>query len=233
MDAEDLSISEVYKSADWFFGKVDYIQEFVLIGGEPLLYKKLGDAIEYIGSKYRKKMTIFCITTNGTIVPSEEVLAACKKYNVLFRISNYTKTLPNLKKHHEKIVAALSKYEISYLLSNPDWEWLDYGFDYVNRECSEDELIKVFSSCDTPCREIRENKYYYCVMARSVSENLGLGVGQEDYLDFKELTGENYKKILLEFNLGYSKKGYLDMCRHCHGKEAKNYPIPVAEQVER
>ena len=39
--SEDLSIEKVKKSADCFFSKVDYCREFVLIGGEPLLYKKL------------------------------------------------------------------------------------------------------------------------------------------------------------------------------------------------
>ncbi len=41
-----------------FFSKVDYIQEFVLIGGEPLLYEKLPQVIEYIGSKYRNQINI-------------------------------------------------------------------------------------------------------------------------------------------------------------------------------
>ena len=102
----------------------------------------------------------------------------------------------------------------------------------LDRKAEEEELIKVFDECKTPCREIRENKFYYCVMARSVSDNLGYNVGQDDYLDLDKLNGENYKKELLEFTLGYSDKGYLDMCNHCHGAEAKNYPIPAAEQVK-
>lgn len=89
--SEDMQLSEVYKSADTFFSKVDFINEFVLIGGEPLLYKELLEAITYIGERYRSKMGIYCITTNGTIVPSKEVLQACHQYNVLFRISNYAK----------------------------------------------------------------------------------------------------------------------------------------------
>jgi hypothetical protein len=46
------------------------------------------------------------------------------------------------------------------------------------------------------------------------------------------LTGKDNKKELLEFTLGYSEKGYLDMCRHCNGAKAKNYPIVAAEQVK-
>ena len=53
---------------------------------------------------------------------------------------------------------------------------------------------------------------------------------EDDFLDLEKLHGD-YKKILMEFELGYSEKGYLDMCRHCNGADAKDLTIPVAEQV--
>ena len=229
----DLTVEQAYKSADSFFSKVDFIKEFVLIGGEPLLYEKLENVIQYIGRKYREKIGIYSITTNGTIVPKEEVVRACREYDVLIRISNYSGQLPHLKERYERLTEYLKKSNISYLIREEQLEWMDYGFDYLDRKATKDELIQVFDSCHTPCREIRENRFYYCVMARSVSENLGYHVGQEDYLDLEKLTGENYKKELLEFTLGYSKKGYLDMCNHCYGAEAKKRPIPAAEQVKR
>ena len=67
-------------------------------------------------------------------------------------------------------------------------------------------------------------------MSRSVAENMGFDVGKEDYLDLDTLQGENGRKELMEFNLGFSSKGYLDMCNFCNGGERVNYPIPVAEQ---
>ena len=80
---EDMTLEQVKKSADIFFSKVDYIQEFVLIGGEPLLYKYLTDAVEYIGSKYRNQMSVFSITSNGTITPSKDLLEKCKEYQII------------------------------------------------------------------------------------------------------------------------------------------------------
>ena len=228
--AQDMTLDEVYRSADVFFSKVDFIQEFVLIGGEPLLYRELDKAIQYIGSKYRGQMGIFSITTNGTIIPSESVLEMCVKYQVLYRISNYQKTIPRLKEMHDKLIHELSKYSIEYILGAAEHTWTDYGFDYVDRKASPEELMRVFDECQTPCREIRGNKFYFCVMARSVSENLGFPVGEDDYLDMNSLQGENYKADLLKFNLGYSKKGYLDMCNFCHGAERKRYLVPAAEQ---
>ena len=229
---EDMQLSEVYRSADFFFSKVDFVNEFVLIGGEPLLYKNLPEAIAYIGKNYRKQMGIYCITTNGTIVPSKAVLEECQKYQVLFRISNYAKELPRLRESHRRLIEALEEYSIEYRLAVEDGNWIDYGFDYLNKDMDETELIQTFDRCLTPCREVRGNKLYFCVMARSVSDNLYLNEGKNDYLDLEKLSGENYQKELLEFNLGYSEKGYLDMCHRCHGMDAEHYPIPVAEQLD-
>lgn len=228
---KDLTLDQVHKSADSFFAKVDFINEFVLIGGEPLLYKDLSNVIAYIGERYRSQMAIFCITTNGTIVPNEEVLQACQKYKVLFRISNYAKAIPRLKESHQKLIQVLEKYDIEYRLSAEDASWIDYGFEYLNKEPDEEKLTETFDKCLTPCREIRENRLYFCVMARSVSDNLHFDEGKDDYLDLNQLNGEKYKRELMEFNLGYSEKGYLDMCHRCHGMDAVNYPIPVAEQL--
>ena len=68
-------------------------------------------------------------------------------------------------------------------------------------------------------------------MARSVSDNLNLGVGQEDYLELEGM-GQEDQKILLEFHHGFSEKGYLEMCNHCNGKDAEKNPIPAAEQAK-
>ncbi len=228
----DLTLDQVYKSADSFFAKVDFIQEFVLIGGEPLLYMRLPEVIEYIGKRYRKSIGIFSITTNGTIIPNQEVLKKCREYNVIFHISNYGGSIPKLRGTYVKLIEILEEEMVNYTFGKEESEWMDYGFDYVNRNAKKDELIEVFDKCKTPCREIRENRFYFCVMARSVAENMEFNVGKEDYLDLDSLKGEQGKKEFLEFNLGYSEKGYLDMCNYCHGADSRNYPIPAAEQEE-
>lgn len=229
--AEDMTLSNAFKSADSFFAKVDFIDEFVLIGGEPLLYSHLAEVIEYVGMKYRNQMGIYSITTNGTIIPNENVLKVCKKYKVLFRVSNYSKTLPRLIDSYKRLIEKLGNYGVEYSMGDEDGNWIDYGFDYVEKEYNTDDLMKTFDLCHTPCREVRGDKLYYCVMARSVSDNLKFDEGVNDFLNLDGLKSDNYKKELMEFNMGYSDKGYLDMCRRCNGMDVLNYPIPVAEQI--
>lgn len=228
--SQDMSLDMARESADSFFSRVDLIKEFVLIGGEPFLYRELDKIIDYIGGKYRDKMINFAITTNGTIIPEQRILDLCRKYCVLIRISNYSAELKYLERKYEKLKKELDKNEITYIIGGSDYQWMDYGFETVNRGGKAEELIQVFDECKTTCREIRGSKYYYCVMARSVSDNLGFGLGEDDYLDFKKVKD---KKVLLEFEMGYSDKGYLDMCNHCNGADAVNHPIPVAEQLQR
>ena len=232
-NAKDMSLDEVYKSADYFFKYTDYCEEFVLIGGETFLYKNLDDVINYIGKKYRSKIDIFSITTNGTIIPDECILESCKKYDMLIRISNYEKQLPRLKERHKQLIEKLGAYEVSYVLGNEEFEWMDYDFENADYGCDERGLIKHFDECKTPCREVQGSKYYYCVMAHTAGKNMNhKGYNPEDCLDLEQLdTNPNGKRIFLEYNMGYSEKGYLDMCRYCNGARAKNFPIPAAEQM--
>lgn len=229
-NAQDLTLEQVFESADVFFEKVDWILEFVLMGGEPFLYKDLDKVIEYIGNNYRDQMMIYSITTNGTIKPSQQILNLCRKYKCMFRISNYSYQIPRLEEKYEQLIEILKKNQIEYSINPPEHEWMDYGFEYVENGGKKEELIKIFDACRTPCREIRENRFYYCVMARSVSDNLNYKIGEDDFLDMNGLD-DDYKKVLLEFTSGYSDKGYLDMCNHCHGADSKKYLIPVAEQI--
>ena len=230
--SKDMQLQDVFETADAFFSRIDYIHEFVLIGGEPLLYSDLTEVIHYIGERYRKKIGIYSITTNGTILPRDEILQASKEYQLYYRISNYVNAIPKLSKRYKELTNLLEQNRIEYYLGKAEEEWWDYGFrDYVDG-LSEEYMIRKFDECATPCRETRNGKLYFCVMARTVSENLGYYIGQDDYLDLYKLPeGELGKRILLEFNLGYSDKGYLSMCRRCRGKESKEYPVKAAEQL--
>lgn len=195
-----------------------------------MLYRQLPEAVEYIGSKYRNQMIIFSITTNGTIVPSKKLVGLMKKYHIVYRISDYSGTIPKLKLQHKKVVDILKaggvEYRFAYQDENP--VWFDYGYGYVDRGNKEKELIETFDRCLNGCHAVRENKYFFCAGAEAVSRNLGFQVGERDYFD---LNGCN-KMELLEFHMGYSEKGYLDMCNYCHGSESWKYPVPVAEQIE-
>lgn len=229
---KDLSLDDAKKSADYFFKYVDFVGEFVLIGGEPFLYNELRAIAEYVGCHYRKQIGIFSITTNGTLMPNDDVITACKNFDIMIRVSNYSNALPFLK---EKIQAFKKKMDdngVECIVSKENGTWMDYGFDYVNRKASPHQLEKIFDDCCTPCHEVRGNRFYYCVMARSVAENMDKSVGDDDFFDLAKKSDKLGRIYFFEYSMGYSDKGYLDMCNYCYGADAINYPIPKAEQME-
>ena len=231
-DAKDMEIEKAKKTIDDFFAVTDVCKEFVLIGGEPLLYKELPEIVEYIGNKYRDRIQVLSITTNATLMPSDELLKECRKNRVLFRISNYSKTLPYLCEKINRLKQALEDNSIEYILSDETQEWMDYGFDYYDRGDDPKVLRNAFNACRTVCHEIRDGRFYYCVMARAVSENMSLDVGQDDYLSIDIKENDDIKKKLFLYVQGCLPKGYLEMCRFCHGKESEKYPIPAAIQMK-
>lgn len=224
-DVKDMELLEAKISVDSFFKKVDMVGEFTLIGGEPLLYRELCEIVAYVGENYRKKIGNYTITTNGTLIPNEKLLTVCKKYNVMIRISNYSATIQSLIPRYEQLCRVLEDAEVDYVLGGADRKWYDYGFGCYDRG-KEADLRTVFSVCRTPCREIRGNKFYYCVMARSVSDNLGMNIGKDDYINLDVCD----KEQLFLFQMGISRKGYLDMCRYCRGAQAVNHLIQAAVQ---
>lgn len=206
---------------------MDVVNEFVLIGGEPLLYGSLGELVDYIGTNYREKILTFSITTNGTIIPSDKLIELCKKYHVTVRVSDYSDTLPRLKQRYELLYEKLSEVEVAVWKTEKENSWFDYGFEEVERGEDITLITEAFNKCRTECREIRGSRYYYCVMSRTVPENMGWTIGKDDYLELRDL--EN-KKVFFEYQQGFSDKGYVDLCRHCRGAEAPQFLIPAAEQ---
>lgn len=227
-DSEDISFNEMREGIDLFFKNVDFIREFALIGGEPLLSKNLCDIISYINSNYRNKIGILSITTNGTIIPKDSLIESCISAEVLFRISNYSMQIPRLKENYVKLAKVLEENNLDYVLSAPEKEWWDYGFEYYDRGSSEEELIKTFDSCNTICKELKGNKLYSCIMARCTRENLHGMTDENGYILSEKRNG----KFFLEFSLGFSELGYMKMCQFCHGVEAINYTVSAAVQKD-
>ncbi len=239
---KDMSLTDVKRSADEFFKNIDFVEQFHLIGGEPLLYRELADALDYIGDKYGRQIYKLCVTTNGTMLPNEKLLNSLKQQNVLIYISNYKKTIPALSDRYDALERLLKEHQIEYIIDDYEQEWTDYGFDSLDRGFFKDgelisdespgELIRVFKQCKTPCREVRGGRLYYCVAARACADNMGFQVGKEDFLDISALDDSfDSKRKLTMFEMGYIEKGYLDMCNYCYGADRERHPVKVAEQI--
>ncbi|HBA68599.1 MAG TPA: hypothetical protein DCZ40_04485, partial [Lachnospiraceae bacterium] len=72
------------------FKRVDYLASYYLIGGEPLLNRELPSIISAVHEKFGSRIGYIQIITNGSIVPSKELISVMGKCKVKVRISDYT-----------------------------------------------------------------------------------------------------------------------------------------------
>lgn len=220
------------KDIDLFFSCVDHIMLFHVSGGEPMLYKYTADIIEYIDHNYGSRIDTLRTVTNGTVVPSDEVLEKLSKCNIEITVDDYRKAVPQYNDNFEQLIQKLEEYHIKYYVNTYE-SWIDLApekTDYSN--LPEEDLEAHRSECNQSWQELRDGKLYSCNYA-AYATVAGIAGDQdiEETYNLIEHT-ENKKKDLVEFRLGYTTKGYTNFCKKCRGFTADNNEEMVpAEQV--
>lgn len=224
-------LESLKRDVDVFFGHVDYVGKFGIVGGEPFLYPNLEEYLTHLAQYRSRILYMLEIVTNGTIIPKDNVLRLCKEHNIIISISDYTVTLPHLKEKIEKLVNKLEEYRISYVVNSAE-QWMDFGYGHVNKaDVSDKQMIEFFDRCHMTCRLLRDEKLYYCANS-AFAIDAGLNSRDlENELDLQTINGKNRMEAI-EFDEGYSQRGYLNMCRHCNGMDGLNdHFIEVARQI--
>ncbi len=224
------------KDADMFFTLVDYVTSFVIIGGEPLIYKNLCSYLEYLGNRYGSRIANIQLITNGSILPSKELLNIVQKYNIEIRISDYTLTMP-YESRLKKFVDMLENNQIKYIVFKQE-EWLDFGFPHEKISMGEtkEELREHMLNCHGMCHWLHNGKYYYCSSAWSANECGIFELQEGDYLRLDELvkTPLEGKEALLKFHIGELQHGYMSLCKYCRGfGDANNKTVKAGIQIKR
>lgn len=100
---------------------VNGINELTLSGGEPLLLKNLHEYLEY-ALGYNKIKRIW-ITTNGTIIPPQDLVAVSKKRPgcVNFSVTHNSHPLRNKENKVQDVCSLLRQNGIRHNLVNSDW----------------------------------------------------------------------------------------------------------------
>jgi len=172
----------ILNDIDLYFNLVDYVSIFHLVGGEPFLHPNIKDVIEYILEKYSDKIDKFIITTNGTVLPKEEILEVLKNNNVILSVSNYSNKLEKLKSKVERVVDTYKVNNINHYVRN-NIEWYDFGDLRIKNNMSEEELINHFDSCTAPFRGLNDGKFYYCHLNTSAVLTKLFPPNENDYVN--------------------------------------------------
>lgn len=228
---------ELVKDIDLFFSCVDHIMLFHVSGGEPMLYRYTADLIEYIDRKYGNRIDTLRTVTNGTVVPSDEVLEKLSTCRFEVIVDDYREAVPQYNENFDRLIKKLEEYKIRYKINKAD-SWIDLAPEATDFSDKTQEWLEQHrTECSQSWQELRNGKLYSCNYA-AYATVAGIA-GEQDLEETYDLTKHSAddKKQLVEFRLGYTDKGYTNFCKQCRGFTKHNDSVVVpavqAQRIER
>jgi hypothetical protein len=220
---QDYSFEITEKAFDILYRNVDFISLINVVGGEPFLYPNLAHVMNFLATR-RDKIAEVTIITNGTIVPTREVLAAIKNAGAMVYISNYGE----LSRNKDALAASCSEYGINCLV-NTDFEWWEIQ-QLRDMPSSAHASRKVFQKCVNRCCTLIEGRYFKCSFLATATHLLAVPYDSTNYINV--LDPNFSKKTLIDFiESTFAPSG----CQYCSGAPAdlQLKKIPVAEQTNK
>lgn len=169
------TISYLQEQVELLFSHVSFIEKFDITGGEPLLQKDLHLLIEYLFSNWKDQIGVLRLTTNGTILPPNQLLQSFEKWgNDFFLIIDHY----DHSKKATEVARMAEAYHIPFSLRDYSVDlhcdgWVDYG-DFSKKHSLE-EAKKVFKKCAIPQLDfftcMVDGKIFPCSRARLLYEN--------------------------------------------------------------
>lgn len=226
-ETNDYAFQVLKKNIDLFFERIDYVAYFGLIGGETLLCRDLAETLNYLSSNYREKYGRVSFTTNGSVVPKDDVLMTLKENHVYVTISDYTKQIPYREKF-ETLLERLDMYgiehEIKYAL-----EWCDFGFPLNPSVYDDDELKEHLKACNPEWNGLNDGKFYYCNISWSAEKSGHFKLREEDYIDLVRIDPNDKKECHKIVELSRGTSSFCSVCGGC-GSDNKRY-VPIGVQL--
>lgn len=205
---------------DKILGIIDECICLEFIGGEPLLYNKLGTLLQYAQNNNKIKMVE--ITTNATIIPNEALMQILKNEKTLVQISEYKNVaiqkIAELKK-------SFGENKVNYKILEMD-KWYSYG-NADKRMRSKRELAYSYYYCNDNalCRTLYDGKIFVCGRAAALY-GIGKLTDNSSYMEIRkndEISGIDIKNF-------YVGKKYAEACDFCDVSRDILKIVEVAEQ---
>ena len=228
-EPQDISFESLKNNFDLFFDSVDFVYEYTLLGGEPFLHKDLKEIISYLGDKYGDRIGQINLISNGTVLPSEEVMKTLVRYHVTVHISDYTCSVPCEEKL-KKVTEGFSKYNVVYYII-PNNTWKDVI--YPNMTYSIDNPREHMLLCGHSTHSVDYGKLYWCDPAFAAEHFTNFPSKVDDSLDLLENKRNNSKQEaslnIFRYLMGdVNERGYMSICEKCAGVGKDNQRIVTA-----
>lgn len=213
---------------DILFSKYDYLFSFHFSGGEPTLNKDLAGMIEYICGKYKSRIfkELFFIT-NGTVRFSQELIDAVKANNVVVYIDDYRDNVPLAQSRFPELIETLKKYGVEYKVTYTK-NWFDVDIHNADYSALQEEaLIRHRDECNTMYQTFNNGNIYSCCYGEYAKNSNAIPADDSNVLSIVQTP----KVELLEFGMGYTTTGYIELCKHCNGLGSDSKIIPCGVQI--
>ena len=221
---EHFSVEKLKSDINLLFQRIDSVTTLALLGGEPLLYPNLVEILNYLVNNFSLRITNIEIITNGTLVPSNELLKVCKENRIFFRISDYSAAI-KYKDKLERLKLLLKENGIEYFV-NENLTWLDFGFPQHPINLPDEMVRQHMLDCAPAFKGMNDGKLYYCHVEWSAVK---AGIYEEKDTDYFDLMNEDRKQII-EYLIGEMKTP-VSLCKYCAGCSSDNKNvIPVGRQ---
>lgn len=221
---------------DSFFNIVTYVKKIELAGGEIFLMKDLPLFLDYL-MKYKDRFDTIKLLTNGTLLPSQELLNSYKQFGdkADILINNYGE---HLSVKYREVEIAFRNVGVKTIIRHQNKEhlhcdgWIDIG-DFSTEKTDEDAK-KLFNECAIPqkqgyCFRILNGILDPCQPVTQIISLKGYKDTPNEYIDLfdgssKQEQIDKFLKIL-----------HMDMftaCKYCNGMTEHSKRFIPAEQLE-
>lgn len=214
----DLEVERIMASLRNIIESLDFISCVELIGGEPFVARNLGKVLGFL-LEQEKVLTVE-ITTNGTIIPQEEILGQLKNSKVAVHISDYGSVMDQ-----SKFLECMRQNAIQFKTLELQGRWVSTGgIEARNRDG--EELVRQYYRCSSGylCKTLWEDKIYPCARAASLAE---LGIMQ-DCPNISGLDKEGLRERLYSFYVVPS----CGVCDYCDMSTENPVYVEPAVQME-
>ena len=217
----DQDFDVLIKSIDKFLNTVDHCREIRLLGGEPMMYKKVDLVAEHI-LKF-KNFDQLKINTNGTIIPNEKKIKVFQDERVFFDISNYGKISRNV----EGLVKLLEEKNIAHNAARVT-EWQDVG-KIVKTNRTEQLNKEIFGNC---CINrgitLLHGKLYLCPFSANATNLKAIKYADEEILNIDMYSKE---ELIKKIHKLYFETEFLEACKSCNGRDHNVKRVEAALQA--
>lgn len=231
----DFPFERLKENFDAFFASVGFVYEYTLLGGEPFLHTELGRILHYLMERYGECIGRINLISNGTVVPSDDVLSLMQQHAMTVHISDYTATV-DYKKRLAAVEQALAAHGIEYyVIPNNVWKDVVYPRDTYRAEDPAGHM----RICGHSTHSVDDGKLYWCDPAFAAECFTGFPSQPDDFLDLRENHRTHDKdtaaRNIFRYLLGdVNERGCMSICERCAGIGRDNdREIPAGVQMEK